>query len=101
MGVPFRSGLSWSVDPSWLGKMDERGAFHAGDVSGSGTVSARFANASVQVPVTVTCPKHAEIQGIRFDVSCGRAADVYVDVGARGGAERAREEVDRETDRSQ
>lgn len=98
-GVPFRSGLRWSVDPSWLGKMDERGAFHAGDVSGSGTVTARLANASARVPVTVTCPKLAEIQGIRFDVSCGRAADVYVDVGARGGAERAREEVDRETDR--
>jgi hypothetical protein len=98
-GVAFRSGLSWSVDPSWLGKMDERGAFHAGDVSGSGTVTARFANASARVPVTVTCPKLAEIQGIRFDVSCGRAADVYVDIEARGGAERAREEVDRETDR--
>jgi hypothetical protein len=98
-GVPFRSGLSWSVDPSWLGKMDERGAFHAGDVSGSGTVIARFANASARVPITVTCPRQTEIQGIRFDVSCGRAADVYVDVEARGGAERAREEVDRETDR--
>ena len=24
-GIPFRKGLSWSVDPSWLGKMDERG----------------------------------------------------------------------------
>ena len=98
-GIPFRSGLSWSVDPSWLGKMDERGGFHAGEVSGSGTVTARFGPASAQVPVTVTCPKTAEIQGIRFDVSCGRAADVYVHVDANGGAERAREEVDRETDR--
>ena len=98
-GVPFRSGLSWSVDPSWLGKMDERGGFHAGDVSGSGTVTARFANASARVPVTVTCPSLAEIQGVRFDVSCGRTADVYVDIGARGGAERAREEVERESDR--
>ena len=98
-GVPFRTGLNWSVEPSWLGKMDERGGFHAGEVSGSGTVTARFGPASAQVPVTVTCPKTAEIQGIRFDVSCGRAADVYVDVDANGGAERAREEVDRETDR--
>ena len=49
--------------------------------------------------MTVTCPKLAEIQGIRFDVSCGRAADVYVDVTANGGAERARDEVDRETER--
>src|SRR5688500_8339444 len=98
-GIPLRNGLSWSVDPSWLGKMDERGGFHAGEVSGSGTVTARLGPASAQVPVTVTCPKLAEIQGIRFDVSCGRAADVYVDVNASGGAERAREEVDRETDR--
>jgi hypothetical protein len=98
-GVPFRRGLSWSVDPSWLGKMDERGGFHAGEVSGSGTVTARFANASARVPVTVTCPRLAEIQGIRFDVSCGRAADVYVDTSAHGGVERAREEVERESDR--
>src|SRR5688500_4529143 len=98
-GIPFRNGLSWSVDPNWLGKMDERGGFHAGEVSGSGTVTARLGPASAQVPVTVTCPKVAEIQGIRFDVSCGRAADVYVDVNANGGAERARDEVDRETDR--
>ena len=98
-GIPFRNGLSWSVDPSWLGKMDERGGFHAGEVSGSGTVTARFGPASAQVPVTVTCPKLAEIQGIRFEVSCGRAADVYVDMSARGGAERAREEVERESDR--
>ena len=98
-GVPFRSALTWSVDPSWLGKMDERGGFHAGEISGSGTVTAGFANASARVPVTVTCPTFAEIQGIRFDVSCGRAADVYVHVDANGGADRAREEVDRETDR--
>jgi hypothetical protein len=98
-GIPFRNGLGWSVDPSWLGKMDERGGFHAGEVSGSGTVTARFGPASAQVPVTVTCPKLAEIQGMRFEVSCGRAADVYVDVGASGGAERAREEVERESDR--
>jgi hypothetical protein len=98
-GIPLRNGLSWSVDPSWLGKMDERGGFHAGEVSGTGTVTARLGPASAQVPVTVTCPKLTEIQGIRFDVSCGRAADVYVDVNANGGAERAREEVDRETDR--
>jgi hypothetical protein len=98
-GIPFRNGLSWSVEPSWLGKMDESGGFHAGEVSGSGTVTARLGPASAQVPVTVTCPKLAEIQGIRFDVSCGRAADVYVDVNANGGAERAREEVERESDR--
>jgi hypothetical protein len=98
-GIPFRNGLSWSVDPTWLGKMDERGGFHAGEVSGTGTVTARLGPVSAQVPVTVTCPKLAEIQGIRFDVSCGRAADVYMDVNANGGAERAREEVDRETDR--
>lgn len=98
-GIPFRNGLSWSVDPSWLGKMDERGGFHAGEVSGSGTVTARFGPASAQVPVTVTCPNLVEIQGIRFEVSCGRAADVYVDTTARGGAERAREEVERESDR--
>jgi hypothetical protein len=98
-GIPFRNGLSWSVEPSWLGKMDERGGFHAGDVSGSGTVTARFGPASVQIPVTVTCPKLAEIQGIRFEVSCGRAADVYVDMNARGGLERAREEVERESER--
>jgi len=98
-GIPFRNGLSWSVDPSWLGKMDERGGFHAGEVSGSGTVTARFGPASAQVAVTVTCPKLADIQGIRFEVSCGRAADVYVDTNARGGADRAREEVERESDR--
>src|SRR5688572_3776239 len=98
-GVPFRSGLAWSVDPSWLGKMDERGGFHAGEISGTGTVTARLGPASAQVPVTVTCPRTAEIQGIRFDVSCGRSADVYVDVDANGGAERARDEVDRESDR--
>ena len=98
-GIPFRNGLSWSVDPSWLGKMDERGGFHAGEVSGSGTVTARFGPASAQIPVTVTCPKLADIQGIRFEVACGRAADVYVDVGANGGADRAREEVERESDR--
>ena len=98
-GVPLRSGLSWSVEPTWLGKMDERGGFHAGEVSGSGTVTARLGPASAQVPVTVTCPRAAEVQGIHFEVSCGRAADVYVDVNAEGGAERAREEVDRESDR--
>ncbi len=98
-GIPFRNGLSWSVDPSWLGKMDERGGFHAGEVSGSGTVTARIGPASARVPVTVTCPKLSDIQGIRFEVSCGRAADVYVDVGASGGADRAREEVERESDR--
>jgi hypothetical protein len=99
IGIPLRNGLSWSVDPSWLGKVDERGAFHAGEVSGSGTVTARLGPAKAQVPVTVVCPKAAEIQGIRFDVSCGRAADVYVDAGARGGVENAREEVERESDR--
>jgi hypothetical protein len=98
-GVPARGGLSWSVEPSWLGKMDERGGFHAAEVSGTGTVTARLGPASAQIPVTVTCPKVAEIQGIRFDVSCGRSADVYVHVDANGGAERARDEVDRESDR--
>lgn len=99
LGVPFRGGLSWVVDPSWLGKMDERGGFHAGEVSGAGTITARLGPASAQIPVTVTCPKLVDIQGIRFDVSCSRAADVYVDVTARGGAENARFEVDRESDR--
>ena len=99
VGIPLRGALRWIVDPGWLGKMDERGGFHAGDISGSGTVTARLGPASAQIPVTVTCPKLAEMQGIRFDVSCGRAADVYVEVGANGGAVRAREEVDGEADR--
>ena len=30
-GVPLRNGVTWSVAPSWLGKMDERGGFHAGE----------------------------------------------------------------------
>ena len=98
-GLPFRDTLSWSILPSWLGTMDERGGFHAGDLSGSGTLTARFGPASAEIPLTVTCPKLAEVEGVRFDVSCGRTADVYVDVSAYGGAERASEEVEREADR--
>lgn len=99
VGLPLRGALSWTIEPSWLGKMDERGGFHAGEISGSGTVTARVGPATTQLAVTVTCPKVVEIQGIRFDVSCGRAADVYVELGAAGGTERARDEVDREADR--
>src|SRR6185369_7560902 len=73
-GVPFRDALSWSTQPSGLGTMDESGGFHAGEISGSGTLTARFGSASAQIPVTVTCPKTALIQGVRFDVSCGRIA---------------------------
>ena len=98
-GLPFRDALSWSTQPSALGSMDESGGFHAGEISGSGTLTARFGSASAVIPLTVTCPKTALIQGVRFDVSCGRVADVYVDVAAAGGAEHARDEVEREADR--
>lgn len=98
-GVPFRDALRWSVLPSWLGTMDERGGFHAGDVTGSGTLTALFGAASAEIPVTITCPKAAVVQSVRFEASCGRFADVYVDIGAVGGADRGREEVDREADR--
>lgn len=98
-GLPFRDALSWSTQPNGLGTMDERGGFHAGEISGSGTLTARFGTASAEIPVTVTCPKTALIQGVRFDVSCGRVADVYVDITAAGGAEHARVEVEREADR--
>jgi len=98
-GVPFRDALSWSTQPSGLGTMDESGGFHAGEMSGAGTLTARFGSASAEIPVTVTCPKTALVQGVRFDVSCGRVADVYVDVTADGGAEHARDEVEREADR--
>src|SRR5258706_629384 len=98
-GLPFRDALSWSVVPSALGTMDERGGFHAGEISGPGTLTARFGSSSAEIPVSVTCPKAALIQGVRFDVSCGRIADVYVDVTAAGGAEHARAEVEREADR--
>src|SRR6185503_13475410 len=99
-GVPFRDALSWTTQPSTLGSMDESGGFHAGEISGSGTLPARFGSASAVIPLTVTCPKTALIQGVRFDVSCGRVADVYVDVAAAGGAEHARDEVEREADRA-
>jgi hypothetical protein len=98
-GLPFRDALSWSVLPSGLGTMDELGGFHAGEMSGAGTLTARFGSASAEIPVTVTCPKAALIQSVRFEVSCGPVADVYVDVSASGGAEHARAEVDREADR--
>ncbi len=98
-GLPLRDTLSWSTLPSALGTMDERGGFHAGDLSGSGNLTARFGAASAEIPVTITCPKLVLIEGVRFEVSCGRAADVYVDVSAVGGAERGREEVEREADR--
>jgi hypothetical protein len=98
-GLPLRDTMSWSIVPSWLGAMDERGGFHAGNVTGSGTLTARFGSSSAAIAVTVTCPKTADIQDVHFEVSCGRAADVYVDVRAVGGAERMREEVEREADR--
>jgi hypothetical protein len=98
-GLPFRDSLSWSIVPTWLGTMDDRGGFHAGDLSGTGTLTARFGPASAEIPVTVTCPKLALMQGIRFEASCGRAADVYVEVGGNVGADQARDVVDRETDR--
>lgn len=98
-GLPFRDALSWSVLPSGLGTMDERGGFHAGEISGSGTLTAHNGSASAVIPVTVACPKTALVEGVRFDVSCGRVADVYVDVTAAGGAEHARAEVEREADR--
>jgi len=98
-GLPFRDKLSWSTQPSGLGTMDESGGFHAGEMSGAGILTARFGSASAEIPVTVTCPKTALIQGVRFDVSCGRVADVYVDVTAAGGAQHARDEVEREADR--
>jgi hypothetical protein len=79
--------------------MDDRGGFHAGDLSGSGTLTARFGPASAEIPVTVTCPKLALMQGLRFEASCGRTADVYVDVSGNVGAEQARDVVDREGDR--
>ena len=98
-GLPFRDALTWSTRPSGLGTMDERGGFHAGEMSGAGTLTARFGSASAEIPVTVRCPKTALIEGVRFDVSCGPVADVYVDVNASGGAEHARVEVEREADR--
>jgi hypothetical protein len=98
-GLPLRDALSWSTLPTPLGTMDERGGFHAGDMSGTGTLTARFGSAAAEIPVTVTCPKAALIQDVRFGVSCGGVADVYVDVNASGGPERARAEVEREADR--
>jgi hypothetical protein len=97
-GLPFGDGMSWRIEPSWLGTISENGDFHAGVVSASGSVTARFGSASAETPVTIACPKEARVQGIRFDVSCGRNADVYVDVSTYGGAPAAAAAVDRYAD---
>lgn len=99
IGVPFQRTLAWSVEPTWLGQMDESGGFHAGELSGSGTVTARLGPSSSAIPVTVSCPTTAEMQGIAFEVTCGPVADVYVEIGSPGGLARARDEVERESDR--
>ncbi len=67
-GLPFRDALSWTIVPTWLGTVDDRG-FHAGELSGSGTLIARFGPAAAVIPVTVTCPKLALMaQGVpEFD----------------------------------
>jgi hypothetical protein len=98
-GLPFRDAVSWGVVPSWLGTINERGEFRAGAVTGSGTLSARFGSASAKITVTVTCPREAQLQGVRFEVACSRLADVYVDVIAYGGAKVAAAAVDRSADR--
>jgi hypothetical protein len=94
-GLPFTNGLSWQIVPSGLGTINERGDFRAGAVTGSGKVTARFGAASADVKVKVTCPTRAEVAGVRFDVACGRSADVYVDVTASGGAASALAAVER------
>ena len=98
-GLPFGEGIRWRIDPSWLGTISERGEFHAGPLSGSGSVTARFGSGLAVSPVTIACPKEARIQGIRFDVSCGRSADVYVDVSTYGGAALAAKAVDRNVEK--
>jgi hypothetical protein len=98
-GLPFGDAISWRIVPTWLGTISEAGVFRAGTLSASGSVIARFGSASTEIAVTVACPKNAEIQGVRFDVSCGRSADVYVDVAAYGGAALAAAAVDRDADR--
>jgi hypothetical protein len=98
-GLPFDDGIRWQIEPSWLGTISENGEFHAGVVSASGSVIARFGSASAETPVTIACPKEARVQGIRLDVSCGRSADVYVDVSTYGGAAAAAAAVDREASR--
>lgn len=95
-GLPFSTGLSWRIVPSWLGTISPDGQFRAGAVTGSGTVTAEVGSASAQVAVTVTCPKQTQVAGVRFDVSCGRWADVYVDVTASGGATLALASLERE-----
>ena len=95
-GSPFSDALSWRILPAGLGTINERGEFRAGAVSGKGTVSARSGSASANVPITITCPKQAQLRGVRFDVACGRLADVYVDVAAYGGAASAATAVDRD-----
>jgi hypothetical protein len=98
-GLPFGEGIRWQIEPSWLGTISENGDFHAGVVRASGSVIARFGSASAETPVAIACPKEARVQGIRFAVSCGRFADVYVDVSTYGGAEAAAAAVDREASR--
>jgi hypothetical protein len=94
-GMPLRERLSWHMEPSWLGTIDERGNFRAGSVSGSGKLTADFGNAHAQVAVTVTCPKERAVAGVQFAVSCGRSADVYLDVAAPGTAALALASVER------
>jgi hypothetical protein len=93
-GLPLREHLSWRIDPSWLGTIDEGGNFRAGRVSGGGAVTAEFGAAKAKVAVTVACPKQGTVAGVRFAVSCGRSADVYLDVAAPGTAALARSSVD-------
>jgi hypothetical protein len=94
-GMPVRERLSWHVEPSWLGTIDEHGNFRAGSVSGSGKLTADFGTAHAQVAVTVACPKERAVAGIHFAVSCGRSADVYLDVAAPGTAALALASVER------
>jgi hypothetical protein len=98
-GRPFGEGISWQIIPGWLGTITETGVFRAGPISASGSVIARSGSASAETKVTVVCPKQAVVEGVRFDVSCGRSADVYVDVSAYGGATLAAAAVDRDTSR--
>lgn len=98
-GLPFGDGLHWRIVPSWLGTMTENGDFRAGALTGSGTVTAQFGSGRAEVAVTVTCPKEAQVSGVRFAVACGRNADVYVDVIAYGGAPAMAASVDRDADR--
>lgn len=89
-GLPFASALRWVISPSSLGTIDGRGVFRAGVVTGEGTLTGEFGSARREIAVTVACPKHAELSGVRFSVSCGRYSDVYVDLTAAAEAYDAR-----------